>query len=79
MCMSPHEMTSTRIEEFVAQFKALLDNPHYAGDYWKSSRQVWEGALANYEQLLKERAEDGTYDTAGQIDNHTQRTAYQYQ
>jgi hypothetical protein len=79
VCMSPDEMKSARIEEIVASYKAALANPEYAGDNSKMLRQQWEGTLANYEKLLKERAEAGTYDTAGQTpDQYYGRTSAAY-
>jgi hypothetical protein len=68
-------MSSERIEEIVAGYKKYLDDPRYAGDEYKTTRRQWEGALTNYEKLLKERAEAGTYDTAGVDSAH----GYEYQ
>lgn len=75
MCMSPDEMTSVQIEESIAYFKEMLQ-----GEQDKWYRDTYEWRLNEFELLLKERAENGTYDTAGYRPGHrheTQRTAYQ--
>jgi hypothetical protein len=65
VCMSPHEMTSARIEEDLVWLKQEIEN-------WRGKRgtartvQIYEGRVKAMEELLKERAEDGTYATAGQ-------------
>lgn len=68
MCMSPHEMTSARIEEIIAYHErqyAADPNGTYAG---------WHQRKAdNFREVLKERADNGTYATAGVIDNAHQR------
>ena len=72
MCMSPHEMTSKRIEELVSYYKEYLE-AHPDARY--AQRQI-----ENFTAILKERAEDGTYDTAGYRPgdrNETHRTEYQ--
>jgi hypothetical protein len=54
--MSPHEMSSQRVEEIVQEFNELLEDSKlsYYHNYYR-------GQLEQYEQLLKERAEAGTY------------------
>lgn len=72
MCMSPHEMTSARIEQIIENYKRYLEED--PGD------RYWEGKIENFTAILKERAEDGTYDTAGHRPgdrNETHRTEYQ--
>lgn len=63
MCMSPHEMTSREIEEAIAGYDRWLNGPLTDG-----TRRYWEGRRERFVALLKERAEDGTYDTAGIVD-----------
>ena len=56
MCMSPHEMSTARIEQIIQEYKNLLEDPsvsHYHNNYCSH--------LELYEELLKERAETGTY------------------
>lgn len=60
MCMSPHEMKSARIEEIVQQTKERLK---LETDRWYI--QYYTGRIGEFEKLLKERADDGTYATAG--------------
>jgi hypothetical protein len=67
MCTSPHEITSARIEELIVGIEQdIAQYPNHA------FRQIWEGRHERYTQLLKERAEDGTYDTAGVVDQQTE-------
>jgi hypothetical protein len=68
--MSPHEMTSARIEEIIQGLDEDLANPNYTGPRWEDNRRYWEGRREQYAKLLKERAEAGTYDTAGVVDQH---------
>lgn len=73
MCMSPHEMTSARIEEIVSYYK------EYGEMHPKNARYA-QRQVDVFTAILKERAEDGTYDTAGHRPgdrNETQRTEYQ--
>lgn len=75
MCMSPHQMTSARIEEIIQSYKENLEDPKLA--YYHN---IYRGSIEHYEAILKERAEDGTYDTAGYRPgdrNETHRTEYQ--
>lgn len=51
MCSSPHEMTTEQIEYAVQQMRGWVEN---GDDYW-----AWR--LEQFEKLLKERAEAGTY------------------
>jgi hypothetical protein len=74
MCMSPHEMTSARIETMIQ------DCRRWAEDGSPVVRSVYSNRADQLEKILKERAKDGTYDTAGYRpgDRHeTQRTEYQ--
>jgi hypothetical protein len=65
--MSPHELTSARIEELIRSLEQLLaDRPNHI------FRKTWEGRREQYVDLLKERAEDGTYGTAGVVDQQTE-------
>jgi transcription initiation factor IIE alpha subunit len=58
--MSPDEMTSAIIEQRIADCQKVIDeNPNSA------YRRDWERAVDRLTEILKERAEDGTYDTAG--------------
>lgn len=59
MCLSPHEMSSKRLEELIQDSERFLNNPEVLVDDWR--RQVHEGRIKNYRELLKERAEAGTY------------------
>lgn len=71
MCMSPHERTSTRIEELIQGLEQDIASPQFAGDRWASTRRQWEGRRDHYAKLLKDRADAGTYDTAGQVDQRS--------
>jgi len=57
MCMSPDEMSSARIEEVIAEMEGWIEN----GD----DRKFWSWRIEEFQKLLKERAENGTYATAG--------------
>jgi hypothetical protein len=73
--MSPHEMTSARIKEIIQRYKENLEDPSLS---WYHQSYRWQ--IDEYEAVLKERAENGTYDSAGYRpgDRHeTQRTEYQ--
>lgn len=61
MCLSPHEMTSARLEELIQQSEDFLADERFAGPGWSYQRQVHEGRIENMRRLLKERAENGTY------------------
>lgn len=67
MCMSPHEMTSARIETIVASYRQRLEeSANGTGeklDPW--TVRTWTGKVENFEKILKERANNGTYHTAG--------------
>jgi hypothetical protein len=56
MCMSPHEMTTTMIEEIIQEYNELLEDPFYVKHH---DNYRWH--LEQYEELLKERAEAGIY------------------
>ncbi len=77
MCTSPHEMTSARIEQHIQSLKKDLADREGLDSFY---RRYYEGRLESFIEILKERAEDGTYDTAGYKPgdrNETQRTEYQ--
>lgn len=63
MCMSPHEMTSARIEQNMVGIQRYIDEYRAAGN--ESGARYWTGRLEGFEKILKERADNGTYDTAG--------------
>jgi hypothetical protein len=53
MCMSPHEMSTTRLEEDLIRMREFaLQDPEE--DWW-----TWRAE--QFELILKERAEAGTY------------------
>lgn len=56
MCMSPHEMTSAMIEDRIEQMKEWI----------AAGSTIWSWRLHQFEQVLKERADNGTYHTAGE-------------
>lgn len=51
MCMSPHEMTTARIEQYLAEMREWVEE---GDNYW-----AWRAD--EMEKILKERAEAGTY------------------
>lgn len=56
MCMSPHEMTSATIEERIERMEE-----------WVAQGAIgWQRRIDQFRELLKERANDGTYHTAGE-------------
>lgn len=57
MCLSPHEMTTARLEQRIEELKDLLKKFAPGHPY----RGVYEGRLEGYERILKERANAGTY------------------
>jgi len=68
-------MTSAHIEDIIQSYKETLEDPRLA-----HLHHMYRGYIGYYEAILKERAENGTYDTAGYRpgDRHeTQRTEYQ--
>jgi hypothetical protein len=70
-------MTSAHIEEHIQYLKEDLASREHLDSFYRS---YYEGRLEGFIAILKERAEDGTYDTAGYRpgDRHeTQRTEYQ--
>lgn len=63
MCMSPHEMSSARIEQTIAHLdQELADDPDDIWARWRRDELV---------EVLKERAEAGTYHA-----DHTDRTGH---
>jgi len=58
VCMSPHEMKSSRIENDIASIKRQMAEGKLRSGYW-------DARVENLEKILKERANNGTYETAG--------------
>ena len=56
MCISPHEMTSTRIEKEIEMMERWLNE-----DRDKFSQNFYRRRIEMLQGLLKERAENGTY------------------
>lgn len=63
MCMSPHEMPSAMIETVIAEFNVLVAQDEERG--FTARANMYRGRVEGFEAILKERADDGTYDTAG--------------
>jgi hypothetical protein len=79
MCMSPHQMSNTRIEEQIQNYRTYAEQYADVPNFEDLGRRYLRTA-EQLEEVLKERAEDGTYDTAGYQPgdrNETQRTEYQ--
>lgn len=56
MCLSPHQMTTARLEQRIEELKDLMERrPERYPSY------IWGSRLEGYEQILKERADNGTY------------------
>ncbi|MFJ5532456.1 hypothetical protein [Streptomyces sp. NPDC093261] len=49
--MSPHEMTSSQLEDLIAWYREVYGETDFAND-----------RIEQLEEILKERAEAGTYD-----------------
>lgn len=61
MCISPDQVTSEELERnMLRMFEWAEDETQDIG-----SRKFWKARAERYQRLLKERAEDGTYATAG--------------
>lgn len=58
MCMSPHEMSSARLEEDLKNWQEFADRMRVEGNE-NTARYGDEKA----KKILKERAEDGSYDS----------------
>jgi hypothetical protein len=56
--MSPHEMKSSRIERDIASIKKGMAEGKLRSGYW-------DARVENLEKILKQRANSGTYETAG--------------
>ena len=58
MCFSPSDMTAEELQRRIDQIQKLLesDNPSLA---YPAFRNMYEGRLEKYEDLLKEKAESG--------------------
>lgn len=65
MCLSPDEMTSTRIENAIHYWEEDMQNDPEWYERNPSEAQVVRARIENFRALLKERADDGTYATAG--------------
>lgn len=66
MCMSPHEMTSTNLELRINEMRRLVRANESNGrplTTWE--RNVYIKRSDWFEEILKERANNGTYYTAG--------------
>lgn len=63
MCMSPDEMPSARIERIVASYRESAIRCRAEGN--ERMADIYETAANNYESILKERANNGTYHTDG--------------
>lgn len=63
MCMSPHEMPSEMIEEIIEEFTVLIAKDEERG--LTARANMYRGRVEGFEAILKERAEEGTYHTAG--------------
>ncbi len=59
--MSPHEMKSARIEQLIENMERDILDPTI--DRWY--RSYYEGRVESFRAILKERANNGTYATAG--------------
>lgn len=59
MCLSPHEMTSAKIEHVIEVYKESADKARERGDL--QGERYWLRQVENFLKILKERAEDGTY------------------
>ena len=66
MCMSPHEMSSARLEELVE-----VNDMHASNAKYYEYRRYYESRRDSYAKILKERAEAGTYN-----DDHTDRSGH---
>lgn len=66
MCMSPHEMSSARLEDLAEEYNRYAEQAD--DDY---GRRFYESKRDEYAKILKERAEAGTYD-----DDHTDRSGH---
>jgi hypothetical protein len=59
VCLSPHEMTSAKIEGIIESYKRYADQYRAEGDL--DSEKYCLTKVENFLLILKERAEDGTY------------------
>lgn len=59
MCMSPHEMSTHQIEGTISTIRGYIEQ--YIKEGNAEYARFWEGRLENFEKILKERAEAGTY------------------
>lgn len=66
MCMSPHEMSNSKIQEDI----------DYLTDVFGRDDPFWSGRIEALEEILKERAENGTWldYTEDQVDNRVRRS-----
>lgn len=57
MCLSPHEMSTARIEERLGQMRRVFAK----GLSTPEIEAVYKWRIEEFEKILKERAEAGTY------------------
>lgn len=55
MCRSPDELETAELERLTALVSSWLDNPYLS----PMARQIYEGRIKGYEEILKERADEG--------------------
>lgn len=63
MCMSPEEMSSARIERNIEGLARFIEEDERAGLNVRAN--MYRGRVKSFEAILKERVDNGTYDTAG--------------
>lgn len=77
MCMSPHQMTSARIEEIIAAHQRYADE--YRAKVGKDAADLaryYDRKIEEFTKILKDRAEAGTLDTAHEVDSYREPRAY---
>jgi hypothetical protein len=55
VCRSPDELDTAELERLIALVTSWRDNPHLS----PRARQIYEGRIKGYEEILKERANEG--------------------
>lgn len=55
MCRSPDELSTVELEQLIDLVTSWLNNPHIS----REARRIYEGRIKGYEEILKERAEEG--------------------
>lgn len=58
MCMSPHEMTSARLEQDLQEWRGMAEKARAKG---VASTKYYDAQADRIAAILKERAEDGSY------------------